>query len=68
MLTLWAIFLALSLYGAYNVKTDFKYDFFLEEEGYINKYREKSMALFNPGFVANLYIDSADMQMHSEET
>lgn len=59
----------IAIFGCFQVETDFKASFFIREDSYVNEFFEVNGEYFNSnGFIANIYINSTDIDLSSRET
>ena len=67
MTVLYGVMILISLYGCYNLKTDFRTTFLISEDSQINNYFTLKEEYFNTGFTATFYIVNPDLDFKSLE-
>ena len=67
MTVLYGVMILISLYGCYNLKTDFKITFLISEDSQINNYFKLKEEYFNTGFTATFYIVNSELDFTSLE-
>ena len=67
MTVLYGVMILISLYGCYNLKTDFRTTFLISEDSQINNYFTLKEEYFNTGFTATFYVVNPELDFTSLE-
>lgn len=67
ILSIWLIYLGVSIYGVTQLKIDFKQSYFIGAESYVREYFDRSEELFQTGEMVTIYTDASDIDITSYE-
>lgn len=67
ILSIWLIYLGVSLYGVSQVKIDFKQSYFIGAESYVKNFFDKQDEFFKTGDMVNIYTDASNIDITSYE-
>ena len=63
----YSVLFVIACFGCAKVKTDFKVNFFIEEDAYVHKFFELNDKYFDQGFTAVFYVNNSDIDYSSHE-
>ena len=64
---IYTVLILIAVYGCIKVRTDFKVNFFINEDAYVYNFFETKEEYFDQGFTANFYINNPDLDFSSPE-
>jgi predicted RND superfamily exporter protein len=67
ILSVWLIYACVSIYGATQVKIDFKTTYFIGAEAYVRNFIERQEEYFTSGERVTVYTDATDIDVTSYE-
>ena len=67
VLTVWLIYVAVSIFGITNVNVDFKVTYFIGEDAYVRSYFDRNDKYFGSGETVTIYVDAPTLEYHTKD-